>query len=187
MARRLVVPLWRRIQPTIWFISSDTKNMRSASPRWAIENTDTRGRPVGVVEQRLRIERIPLEPDFEAGRREHAIELHRQREALLGRKERLEIDDADLVERRRLHFADERREIEAGAALPGVGQKGGDEAVFAAARRRVDTGQHERARRGAAGALRQQLRIVTFGGRRRGEGAEDRDRPPCPAARACRS
>ena len=63
------------------------------------------------------------------------------------------------------------------------GQKGGDEAVFAAARRSVDTGQHERARRGAAGALRQQLRIVTFGGRRRGEGAEDRDRPPCPAAR----
>ena len=78
----------------------------------------------GVVEQRLRIERIPLEPDFEAGRREHAIELHGQREALLGRKERLEIDDADLVERRRLHCADERREIEAGAALPGRRSEG---------------------------------------------------------------
>ena len=54
--------------------------------------------------------------------------------------------------------------------------------MLAAARRRVDAGQHQRARRGAAGALRQQLRIVALRGRRRAEGAEDRDRPPGPAA-----
>ena len=41
--------------------------------------------------------------------------------------------------------------------------KRGDQAVLAAARRRVDAGQHQRAGRGAAGPLRQQLRIVAFG------------------------
>ena len=39
---------------TIWFISSDTKNMRSASPRWAIENTRHARPAVRCVEQRLR-------------------------------------------------------------------------------------------------------------------------------------
>jgi hypothetical protein len=45
IARRLDVPLCVRIHATIWFRRSATKNMRSASPRCAIENTETRGRP----------------------------------------------------------------------------------------------------------------------------------------------
>ena len=40
-----------RIHATTWLSSSDTKNMRSASPRWAIEKIATRGLPSARVEQ----------------------------------------------------------------------------------------------------------------------------------------
>ena len=97
IARRLDVPVWPRIQPTIWLSSSDTKNIRSASPRCAIEMTATRGLPFGRVEQRRRVERLAFEPLLEPGRGQQAVEPHRQLEAVLRREERLEIDDADLA------------------------------------------------------------------------------------------
>ena len=40
------VPPWRRTHPRVWLSSSDTKNMRSASGRWAIEKIATRGLPL---------------------------------------------------------------------------------------------------------------------------------------------
>jgi len=46
MALRLVVPDWVRIQPTSWFRSRDTKNIRSASLIWAMENIETLGFPL---------------------------------------------------------------------------------------------------------------------------------------------
>ncbi len=42
------MPGRERIQPTVWLSSSETKNMRSASERWAIETIATRGLPDGV-------------------------------------------------------------------------------------------------------------------------------------------
>ena len=51
-ARRLPVPGWPRIQPTTSLRSSVTKNIRSASPRWAIDRIETRGRPSGVHSSR---------------------------------------------------------------------------------------------------------------------------------------
>ena len=52
MARRLVVPDWARVHASVWFRSSETKNMRSASPRWAIEQIEIRGLPAGVQSMR---------------------------------------------------------------------------------------------------------------------------------------
>ncbi len=46
-ARRLFVPDNVRIQPSTTFNSRLTKNMRSASPRCAMEKTATRGLPAG--------------------------------------------------------------------------------------------------------------------------------------------
>src|SRR6185436_2579749 len=48
MARKLVVPDCVRIQPSTWFRSSDTKNIRSASLRCEIENIARRGFPASV-------------------------------------------------------------------------------------------------------------------------------------------
>ena len=42
------MPDWVRIQPTTWLSRSETKNMRSASLRCAIETMATRGLPSGV-------------------------------------------------------------------------------------------------------------------------------------------
>ena len=50
------------------------------------------------VEQPLNVERLAFHPGGEAGRGEQVVELHRQLEALLGRKEALQVDHADLVE-----------------------------------------------------------------------------------------
>ena len=47
-SRRLVVPDWLRIHPSVSSRSSETKNMRSASLRWPIEKIPMRGLPLGV-------------------------------------------------------------------------------------------------------------------------------------------
>ena len=48
MARRLVVPDWARTHPSVSFSRSETKNIRSASDRWAIEKIAARGLPAAV-------------------------------------------------------------------------------------------------------------------------------------------
>ena len=48
MARRLDVPGWVRAQPRTWLSSSETKNIRSGSPRWAIERIEILGLPSGA-------------------------------------------------------------------------------------------------------------------------------------------
>jgi hypothetical protein len=48
MALRLPVPAWERIQVTISLSKRVTKNMRSASERWAMLKIEARGRPWGV-------------------------------------------------------------------------------------------------------------------------------------------
>ena len=39
------VPLWLRIHPSTWLSSSETKNIRSLSPRWAMLKMAIRGFP----------------------------------------------------------------------------------------------------------------------------------------------
>ena len=61
-----MVPDCVRIQPSIWFSSSETKNMRSASPRWAMEKMATRGLPWRRVQDLADIQRLALQPGAEA-------------------------------------------------------------------------------------------------------------------------
>jgi hypothetical protein len=117
------------------------------------------------IEKALRIERLAFEPCLEPGRGENAIQVHGELEPVLRWKEGFEIDDSDLVEWRRLDLPDQGRQVEVDAVPPGVTQEGRHEAVLTAAGRRVNAGEYQRARRRAAGPLRQQLRVVAFGRR----------------------
>ena len=87
--------------------------MRSASPRCAIEMTDDARLALRREQQALRVQRLASHPGGEAGRGEQVVDRHRQRQALLGRKESLEVERAEFVERRLLHGVDQRRHVEA--------------------------------------------------------------------------
>ena len=72
-----------------------TKNIRSRSSRCAIETIATRGLPAGVRSMLAMSSGCALEPQREARRGQQAVQAHRQREAILLRIERLEIEHAD--------------------------------------------------------------------------------------------
>ena len=165
-----------------------TKNIRSASERWAIERIDSRGLPFAGVEQAADVERLALHPGGEPGRGEQVVELHRQGEPVLGGEEGLQVDHADLVERRRLDGVDEARHVEVAARPPGVVEDVGQQDVLAAGDRvglDAQEGQQPRDRRGDALAIG--LRLADQRRRRGRERAEDRQRQPGAATRACRS
>ena len=84
------------------------------------------------VEQRRRIQRLSFEPLLEPRRREQPVQPHGQLEPLLRRKKRLEVDDADLLEGRRLHLLDEGGEVEILALAPCRGEQRGQQRVLAA-------------------------------------------------------
>jgi hypothetical protein len=109
--------------------------MRSWSSRCAIEITLTRGPAVFGVEQAIDVERFAFEPGAESRRGEQLVDLHGERESVLRREERFEIDDTDLCDRRGLDLGDERREIEIAAGAPALAEERRDERVFAAAHR----------------------------------------------------
>ena len=163
--------------------------MRSWSSRCAIEITLTRGRPLSAVEQAIDVERFALEPGAEAGRRQQLIELHRQREAILRREERFEIDHADLGDRRRSGSARSAPRRSRSRPARQLSVKSVDEQrVLAAAHRlRVDAGQRQHARGGRRDAIAQQIRVVHDFRIGRRERLHDRQRPArrcCPACRA---
>ena len=158
--------------------------MRSRSSRWAIERIVTRGLPAGVVEQRVDVERIALEPHREIGRREQAIEIRREPEAIGGREERVELEHADALDRRRLHLPDERGEIERLLLLPGLGEQRRHQDVLAAATRLgVDARERQHARRGRRRTLGEELRVGDDRRAGRLERPQDRQRPRRAAAR----
>ena len=70
------------------------------------------GRAVGGVEQRLHVERLARRPRSERRGGEETVELHRQRGAVLGGEELLQLEHAELADRRLLHLADQRRQVE---------------------------------------------------------------------------
>ena len=59
------------------------------------------------MEQVCRVERFAVEPLLEPGGGEHAVEAHRQVEPIALREKRIQIDNADLGEGRRLHLLDQ--------------------------------------------------------------------------------
>ena len=106
------------------------------------------------------VERRPVEPRVEPGRREERVVRDRELEALFLREERLEAEDAELVERRVLNAQHEPGEVEVLALGPRVMEDRRDEDVLAAlARLRADADEAEEARRDLRDALAQRLRV----------------------------
>ena len=66
-ARNDVVPDCLRIQFIVSFTKLDTKNMRSASPKWAIEKIAKRGLPSGVYKNLSRSSGSPAIHDSNPG------------------------------------------------------------------------------------------------------------------------
>ncbi len=161
------MPDWPRIQARIAFSSSVTKNMRSASERCAIEKIATRGLPPSLRSSSPDVERHALHPELEAGRGEQVVERQSELEAILLRVERVEVEDADLRERRLLDLRDQRRDVESLAIRPGGPEDAREQDVLAALDRvGVDPEQGQEAGRDGADLIAHGLRVRAIGGRR---------------------
>ncbi len=102
---------------------------------------------VGGDEHRLRVERIALAPGREARRGDEGVERERQLRAVGQREELVDLEDAELPDRRRLDLADERAEVEVSAGAPGVLDQVRKEDVLAARERvGLDPDEREEAR-----------------------------------------
>ena len=139
------------------------------------------------IEQARRVERIAFEPLRESRRGKQPVEAHRQIEAVLRRKKRLEIDDTNLGEGRRLHLLDERGEIEIAAVRPGGPEEAGDERVLPAAGRSSRPASDSTLVAVLAARSAMQLAVAPGRGWRSREGTEDRDRAHRRGCPACRS
>jgi hypothetical protein len=137
----------------------------------------------GRVQQGIHLERLALHPGAEAGGGQQVVERHGEREAVLGGKERLEVEHTDPLHRRVLDLLDEGGQIERLALAPGPVQDRGDQDVLAALDGvGVDAEQAEQAGGGGADPLAQQLVVVADGGRGRGERFQDGQRDARAAA-----
>ena len=84
------------------------------------------------VKKLARVERLAFDPGFEAGRGQQIVELHRQRKAVLLRKEGVQIHDADTLQRRVLNFRDQACDAQVAAGAPGMIEQLRNEDMFAA-------------------------------------------------------
>ena len=133
---------------------------------------------VARVEQGADVERLALHPGGEAGRRQQVVEQHRQREALAGGVEGVQVHHPDAFERRRLDLLDQARQIEVATRAPLVLEQVGEQNVLAAADRiGVDLQQREQARDARQHALAKGVDVVALGRRRRRERLENGERP----------
>ena len=113
------------------------------------------------IEQRACGQRLALHPGRETRRSEQVVELHGQREAILGGKHGFQVHHPDTLDRRRLDRADQARQVERAPCLPAVLQDIGDEDVFAAGQRiGIDTQQGENRDRGRLDPLGKGFRVV---------------------------
>ena len=163
MARRLVVPVCAP-HPGHDLVQEQRDHEHPFGIAEMRDGDDRDARLAGrAVQQRRGVERLPLQPLLESGRGHQRVDLHGQREAVLGGIERLEIDDADALERRVLDELNQRRQIEVLPVVPGAGEQRGQERVLAAARIGVGAGQRQDAGGRDACALGQRLAVVADG------------------------
>ena len=102
---------------------------------------------VGGAEQPSRVERRPAAPGRERRRRDERVQPHRELVPVGGRQERVDLEDAELAQRRLLDLSDQRAEIEVGSGPPVVLEQVRQEDVLAAAERvGLDPDQAEQAR-----------------------------------------
>ena len=131
------------------------------------------------IEQAADVERLALHPAGEPGRGEQVVQLHRQGEPLLGREEGLQVDHADLLERRRLHGVDQARHVEVVAGAPGVIEHVREQDMLAAGDRiGVDPQERQQSRDGRRNSLAIGLGLADQSRRRGVERAKHRQRQP---------
>ena len=133
--------------------------------------------PVGREEERLRVERLALAPGGEGRRGDERVQRERELRPVGGREELVDLEDAELADRRRLDLADQGPEVEVAAGAPRVLDQVREQHVLAA-RERVGLDPHEReqARHGPFDLVPQRLGIGVPGERRRVERPDDVER-----------
>ena len=161
-------------------------NWRSWSLRWAVVTIAQRGLPSAVCSIDVDVERRPGHPRPERRRGEQAVEPHRQRHAVLRREELVELEHAELADRRLLDHADERRQVEAAAGRPLVEDEVRQQDVLAARQRiGLDADQAEQAGDEALDLVADDLGVGDIGGRlQRADDVERRRRHSSPACRS---
>ena len=129
---------------------------------------------LGCVEHPLDVKGLPFHPRREAGRRDQVVERHGQAEAVLRRVERLQVEHADLVERRLLDFADDGGDVQVAAFAPGPVEEVGQQDMLAALDGvGVDAEKAEQARDRGQDTVAEGGGVLRDNFRRRGEGAQD--------------
>ena len=115
---------------------------------------------LGGEEERLGVERLALAPGGERRRGDERVEGERELRPLGGREELVDLEDAQLAERRRLDLADQRAEVEVAARAPRVLDEVREQDVLAARERvRGDPDEREQARHGALDLVAERLGV----------------------------
>ncbi len=115
---------------------------------------------VGGEEQSLRVERLALAPGCERRRGDERVQREGELRPIGRREELVDLEDAQLADRRRLDLADQRAEVEVPARTPGVLDQVREEDVLAT-RERVggDPDEREEAGHRALDLVAQRLRV----------------------------
>src|SRR5262245_61082961 len=135
-------------------------------------------------EDRLNIERLPLQPGLESGCREQLVQFHRQGKPVFGGEERVHVHHADLRDRRRLDSLNERGEVEVFFFLPSVIKNRRKQDMFPALDWiGFDAEQPQQANYSGTDALAKQLTVLADVSGWRGKRLQDGNRQTCVAAR----
>ena len=118
------MPGWRRIHVTS-FDSTQGDDELPLLVAEVGERHDGAARPAARGRSRASMSSgSPCAPRREGGRRQQAVEPEGQLGAVGGREERVEVEHAELADRRRLHLADQAGEVEVLARRPRRGARG---------------------------------------------------------------
>ena len=129
------------------------------------------------VEQPLHVQRLAFGPRGKSRRRGQVVQAHRQREAVLGREERFQRQDADALHARFLYRLDERQQVEIPPGAPFAIDDGGKQNVFARLERiGLHADERQQAGHGRGRAVAQRGIVGGEACRRRGERRQDRQR-----------
>ena len=142
-ARRSVVPLWRRIHVTSLDRTSAVTNWRSSSDRWAVVTIAQRPVPSGVYSIDCRSSGWPMPHAANDGDASRPLSFIANFVRSAGREELLELEHAELADRRLLDLADQRRQVEGDALRPRRLDQVGEQDVLLA-RQRVGLDADER-------------------------------------------
>ena len=135
------------------------------------------GLGIAAVEHMVDVERHTLYPRTERRRGDHVIQRNRQREAVLLREERIDVEDAQLTHRRVLDRKDQLGQVEILALTPVVLEDRRQQDMLAAAHWiGCDAHQSQQRADGAADLFAQRLLVVVPVQIRRGQRTDNADR-----------